>query len=38
MSMLIRKQGVDEDTFVVGVIESVSGQKVSPSIWQPLGK
>ncbi|HEY7366630.1 MAG TPA: hypothetical protein VIE37_21240 [Methylomirabilota bacterium] len=38
MSMLIKKQGVDEDAFIVGLVESVSGKKVSPSIWQPLGK
>lgn len=35
MSMLIKKEGLDEDTFIISLIESVSGEKVSPSIWQP---
>lgn len=38
MSMLIKQEGLDEDTFLVGLIESVSGKKVLPSIWQPPGK
>lgn len=38
MSMLIKQQGLDEDTFIVSLIESVSGKKVLSSIWQPLGK
>lgn len=38
MSMLIQKEGVDEDTFIVSLVESVSGKKVSPSIWQPPKK
>jgi hypothetical protein len=38
LSMLIKKKEVDEDTFIISLIESVSGKKVSPSIWQPLGK
>lgn len=35
MRMLIQKQGFDEDTFIISLIESVSGRKVLPSIWQP---
>lgn len=35
MSMLIKKEGLDEDAFIISLIESVSGEKVSPSIWQP---
>ena len=35
MSMLIKKEGLDEDTFIISLIESVSGKKVSPSIWLP---
>jgi hypothetical protein len=38
MSMLIKKEGLDEDTFIVSLIEAVSGKKVLPSIWQPPGK
>jgi hypothetical protein len=38
ISMLIKKQGLDEDTFIIGLIESVSGKKAPPSIWQPPGK
>jgi hypothetical protein len=38
MSMLIKKEGLDEDTFIIGIIESVSGKKVLPTIWQPPGK
>ena len=38
MSMLIKQEGLDEDTFLVGLIESVSGKKALPSIWQPPGK
>lgn len=37
MSMLIKNQGMDEDTFIVSLIESVSGKKVVSSIWRPLG-
>jgi hypothetical protein len=38
ISLLIKKEGLDEDAFIVGLVESVSGKKVSPSIWQPPGK
>jgi len=38
MSMLIKTKGLDEDTFITGLMESVSGKKVVPSIWQPPGK
>lgn len=38
MSMLIKQGGLDEDAFLVSLIESVSGKKVSPSIWLPPGK
>ncbi|HEX6731439.1 MAG TPA: hypothetical protein VF074_15550 [Pyrinomonadaceae bacterium] len=38
MKMLIAKEGLDEDTFVVSLIESVSGKRVLPSIWHPPGK
>jgi hypothetical protein len=37
MSMLIKKQGLDEDAFIVSLIEAVSGNKVLPVIWQPSG-
>lgn len=35
LSMLIKSEGLDEDTFIVSLIESVSGRKVLPSVWQP---
>ncbi len=38
MSMLIKKEGLEEDAFIISLIESVSGKKVLSSIWQPLGK
>jgi hypothetical protein len=38
MSMLIKQKGLDEDTFITSLIESISGKKVLPSIWQPPGK
>jgi hypothetical protein len=38
MSMLIKKADLDEDTFIISIIESVSGKKVLPTIWQPPGK
>jgi hypothetical protein len=38
MSMLIKKEGLDEDTFILSLIESVSGKKALPTIWQPPGK
>lgn len=38
MNMLIKKESLDEDTFIISLIESVSGKKVLPSIWQPPGK
>lgn len=38
MSILIKKENIDEDEFVITLIESVSGKKVSPSVWQPLIK
>jgi hypothetical protein len=38
MSMLIKQEGLDEDTFIVSLIESVSGKKVLPTIWLPPGK
>jgi hypothetical protein len=38
MSILIKREGLDEDTFIISLIESVSGKKVSPSIWQPPSK
>ena len=38
MSMLIKAKGLDEDTFIMDLLESVSGKKVVPSIWQPPGK
>ena len=38
VSMLIKQQGLDEDAFVISVLESVSGRKVMPSIWRPPGK
>jgi hypothetical protein len=33
---LIQKQGLDEDTFLLGLAESVSGRKVPTTIWQPM--
>jgi len=38
MIMLIKKEGLDEDKFVIGLIESTSGKKVMSSIWAPLDK
>lgn len=38
MTMLIEKQGLDEDAFIINLIESVSGKRVSASIWQPPGR
>ena len=38
MTMLIQKQGFDEDAFIINLIESVSGKRVSASIWQPPGR
>jgi hypothetical protein len=38
MTMLIKKEGYDEDSFIVSLIESVSGRKVAPTIWRPPGK
>jgi hypothetical protein len=38
MTMLIKKEGLDEDTFIINIIESISGKKVLPTIWQPPGK
>jgi hypothetical protein len=38
MSMLIKKEGLDEDTFIISLIESISGKKVLPTIWQPPSK
>ncbi|HEU4340186.1 MAG TPA: hypothetical protein VFU31_01300 [Candidatus Binatia bacterium] len=35
MGMLIKKKGIDEDAFIISLVESVSGKKVLPSIWQP---
>jgi hypothetical protein len=37
MRMLIKKEGLDEDAFIVSLIESVSGKKALLSIWQPSG-
>lgn len=38
MSTMIKERGFDEDAFIVSVLESVSGMKVSPSLWQPPGR
>jgi hypothetical protein len=38
MSMLIEKEKLDEDKFIISLIETVSGKKVSPLIWRPPGK
>ena len=38
MSVLIKTKGLDEDRFIMDLMESVSGKKVLPSIWQPPGK
>jgi hypothetical protein len=35
MSTLIKQEGLDEDKFIISLIESVSGKKVSSSIWTP---
>lgn len=37
MRALIKNNGVEEDVFIVALIESVSGRKVPSSIWRPLG-
>ncbi len=33
---LIRSEGADEDEYVLGLLEAVSGRKPPPSVWQPL--
>lgn len=38
MSMLIKTEGLDEDAFIISLIESISGKKILPTIWQPPGK
>jgi hypothetical protein len=38
MSMLIEQEKLDEDKYIISLVEAVSGKKVSPSIWQPPGK
>jgi hypothetical protein len=38
MSMMIKEEGLEEDTLIISVIELVSGKKAPPTIWQPLGK
>lgn len=38
ISMMMKEQGLDEDTFIIGIIESVSGKKAPTTIWQPPGK
>lgn len=38
MTTLIEREKLDEDKFIIGLIESVSGKKVLPLIWQPPGK
>jgi hypothetical protein len=38
MSVLIKNEGLDEDTFIINLIELVSGKKAAPTIWQPPGK
>lgn len=35
LKQLIQQQGVSEEEFLFDILEAISGEKVSPQIWQP---
>ena len=36
--MMIEQSGGTEDGFVINILESVSGEKVPDSVWEPMIK
>jgi hypothetical protein len=38
LKLTIQAQRADEDSFIVNLLEAISGRKVSPEIWKPLIK
>ncbi len=36
--MMIEQSGGTEDGFVISILESVSGEKVPDSVWEPMIK
>lgn len=38
LKLTIQAQRADEDSFIISLLEAISGQKVSPEIWKPLIK
>lgn len=36
LKLTIQAQRADEDSFIISLLEAISGQKVSPEIWKPL--